>query len=208
MEKRWLYKEIPAKDQIENLSKAININPYLSTILIQRGIADFEGAKKFFRPSLDQLHNPFLMKDMDKAVDRLHSAMERNEKILIYGDYDVDGTTAVALVYSYLRKRYKQCEAYIPDRQAEGYGVSQAGVEWAEANGYTLIIALDCGIKASDMVGLADDKGIDFIICDHHLPDKNIPHAVAVLDPKRDDCEYPYTELSGCGLGFKLMQVF
>ena len=208
MVKRWLYKEVPASEQIEQLSKAININRYLSAILLQRGITTFDEARDFFRPSLEKLHDPFLMKDMDKAVNRLKSAIDRNEKILIYGDYDVDGTTSVALVYCYLRKFYENCEVYIPDRYSEGYGVSQAGIEWAAANGISLIIALDCGIKATDMVTLANHKGIDFIICDHHLPDKDIPNAVAILDPKRDDCNYPYKELSGCGLGFKLMQAF
>jgi single-stranded-DNA-specific exonuclease len=208
MEKRWIYKDSPSPESIKKLSEEININPFLSAVLIQRGILDFTTAKNFFRPSLDHLHDPFLMTDMQEAVDRLKKAIDTNEKILIYGDYDVDGTTAVALVYSYLREFYSHVEVYIPDRNKEGYGVSQAGVEWAEENGYTLIIALDCGIKASDMVVLADHKGIDFIICDHHLPDEKIPNAVAVLDPKRKDCHYPYTELSGCGLGFKLIQAF
>jgi single-stranded-DNA-specific exonuclease len=208
MIKRWPYKEVPEKNQIEALSTAININPYLSSILLQRGISTFEDAKDFFRPSLEKLHDPFLMKDMDKAVLRLKKAIDHGEKILIYGDYDVDGTTAVSLVYSYLNKFYPNCDVYIPDRYAEGYGVSQAGVEWAEENGYSLIIALDCGIKATDMVDLANVKGIDFIICDHHLPDDQIPDAVAVLDPKRSDCNYPFDELSGCGIGFKLIQGF
>lgn len=208
MEKRWIYKEIPLQDSIEKLSEAININPHLATVLLQRGVTDFSQAKAFFRPTLDQLHDPFLMKDMHSAVARLKQAVDNKEKILVYGDYDVDGTTAVALVYSYLHKFYSHIEIYIPDRNKEGYGVSQAGVEWADENGYTLIIALDCGIKASDMVLLANHKGIDFIICDHHLPDDKIPSAVAVLDPKRTDCEYPYKELSGCGLGFKLIQAF
>lgn len=208
MERRWIYKAAPSPESIKKLSEEININPFLSAVLIQRGIQDFSTAKDFFRPSLDHLHDPFLMTDMQEAVDRLKKAIDLNEKILIYGDYDVDGTTAVALVYSYLREFYSHVEVYIPDRNKEGYGVSQAGVEWAEENGYTLIIALDCGIKASDMVVLADHKGIDFIICDHHLPDEKIPNAVAVLDPKRKDCHYPYTELSGCGLGFKLIQAF
>jgi single-stranded-DNA-specific exonuclease len=208
MAKRWLYKDVPEKDQIEQLSKAININPYLSSILLQRGITTFDDAKEFFRPSLDTLHDPFLMKHMDQAVSRIKHAIDHDEKILIYGDYDVDGTTAVALVYRYLNNFYPNCAIYIPDRNAEGYGVSQAGVEWAEDNGYSLIIALDCGIKATDMVGLANHKGIDFIICDHHLPDENIPNAVAILDPKQSDCNYPYCELSGCGLGFKLIQGF
>jgi len=208
MVKRWSYKEVPASEQIEQLSKAININRYLSAILLQRGITTFDEARDFFRPSLEKLHDPFLMKDMDKAVNRLKSAIDRDEKILIYGDYDVDGTTSVALVYCYLRKFYNNCDVYIPDRYSEGYGVSQAGIEWAATNGVSLIIALDCGIKATDMVTLANHKGIDFIICDHHLSDKDIPNAVAILDPKRDDCNYPYKELSGCGLGFKLMQAF
>jgi len=208
MDKRWLLRDIPAPEQIEQLSKAININSYLSSILIQRGIADFESAKLFFRPSLEHLHDPFLMKGMEKAVSRLKQAIDREEKILIYGDYDVDGTTSVALVYSYLRNFYPHCKIYIPDRYAEGYGVSLAGVEWAEQNHCTLIIALDCGIKSSELVNIALLKGIDFIICDHHLPDDSIPQAVAVLDPKQSDCPYPYKELSGCGLGFKFMQAF
>lgn len=208
MEKRWTYKDAPAREAVEKLSQEININPYLSTVLVQRGTTDFDSAKAYFRPTLDQLHDPLLMKDMQAAVNRLKRAVDAGEKILVYGDYDVDGTTAVALVYSYLSGFYPECEVYIPDRQKEGYGVSRAGVEWAEENGFTLIIALDCGIKASDMVMLADHKGIDFIICDHHLPDDNIPNAVAVLDPKRKDCNYPYKELSGCGLGFKLIQAF
>lgn len=208
MEKRWLFKKTPSQDQIEKLSNSINTNPYLTGVLLQRGISDFDLAKKFFRPSLNDLHDPFLMKDMDKAVRRLKMALDREEKILIYGDYDVDGTTAVALVYRYLRKFYPGCDVYIPDRYAEGYGVSLAGVEFAAENEYTLIIALDCGIKSSELVRVAENKGIDFIICDHHLPGDSIPNAVAVLDPKRDDCAYPCAELSGCGLGFKLVQAF
>lgn len=206
MDKRWLYKTIPEQDQIQGLSAQININPYLSAILLQRGINSFALAKEFFRPSLEKLHDPFLMKDMDKAVARLRKAIEEKEKILIYGDYDVDGTTAVSLVYNYLSEICSACEIYIPDRYAEGYGVSQAGIEWASDNGCSLIIALDCGIKSTEMVKLAASKGMDFIICDHHLPDDSIPAAVAVLDPKRSDCNYPYSELSGCGLGFKLIQ--
>ncbi|HRJ30620.1 MAG TPA: single-stranded-DNA-specific exonuclease RecJ [Cyclobacteriaceae bacterium] len=208
MEKKWIYKPLPSKEQIENFGRALNLNPYLTSILLQRGIADLQSAKAYFRPSLDQLHDPFLMMDMERAVERLHQALQQKEKILIYGDYDVDGTTAVSLVYNYLHKFHSACDIYIPDRNKEGYGISQAGVEWAEENNYTLIIALDCGIKASDMVLLANHKGIDFIICDHHLPDEKIPNAVAVLDPKRSDCTYPYKELSGCGLGFKLIQAF
>jgi single-stranded-DNA-specific exonuclease len=208
MYRRWIQKEIPSQEEVEKLSQAINVNHCLTSILIQRKITEFDMAKNFFRPSLEHLHDPFLMKDMDKAIDRLKKAIDTDEKILIYGDYDVDGTTAVSLVYSYLHNFYKSCEVYIPDRYAEGYGVSLAGIEWAEQNGYTLIIALDCGIKSSELIETARNKGIDFIICDHHLPDDNIPHAAAVLDPKRKDCNYPYKELSGCGIGFKLAQAY
>ena len=193
---------------VEVLSKSININSHLATILLQRGVSDYETAKKFFRPTVDQLHDPFLMKDMHLAVERLKKAIDQEEKILIYGDYDVDGTTSVALVYSYLKGFYSHCDFYIPDRYSEGYGVSEAGIIWAEENKFSLIIALDLGVKASDMVKLANHKGIDFIICDHHLPDESIPSAVAVLDPKREDCNYPFKELSGCGIGFKLLQAF
>lgn len=206
MQKRWLNKDIPSNDRITKLSNEININPYLTAILLQRDIDNFEKAKEYFRPSLSELHDPFLMKDMEKAVERLRAAILKEEKILIYGDYDVDGTTAVALVYSYLSKIYPHCDIYIPDRYAEGYGVSLAGIEWAEKNNQTLIIALDCGIKAQELVEVASTKSIDFIICDHHLPGADIPKAHAVLDPKRSDCTYPYGELSGCGLGFKFMQ--
>jgi single-stranded-DNA-specific exonuclease len=208
MQKRWIYKPLPTSEEIETLSNSINVNPHLSAVLWQRSIRDFDTAKNFFRPSLSHLHDPFLLKDMDHAVQRLKVAIDQKEKILIYGDYDVDGTTAVALVYSYLKKFYPHCDFYIPDRYAEGYGVSEAGIIWAEENKFSLIIALDLGIKASDMVTLARHKGIDFIICDHHLPGGEIPNAVAVLDPKREDCNYPFQELSGCGLGFKLIQAF
>ena len=206
MDKRWSLKELPVKQQITALSQAININSYLAAILIQRHITDFESARDFFRPSLEQLHNPFLMKGMESAVTRLKKAIDSQEKILIYGDYDVDGTTSVALVFSYLSKFYSNCEIYIPDRYAEGYGISLAGIEYAEQQNFTLIIALDCGIKSAELVDLATLKGIDFIICDHHLPDDSIPNAVAVLDPKQENCQYPYLELSGCGIGFKFMQ--
>ncbi|MCK6618430.1 MAG: single-stranded-DNA-specific exonuclease RecJ [Cyclobacteriaceae bacterium] len=208
VEKRWQYKQIPSQADIQSLGRALNLNPYLTTILLQRGISTVQEAKDFFRPSLEALPDPFLMRDMDQAVGRLRKAIDANEKILIYGDYDVDGTTAVALVYNYLSEFYTRCEIYIPDRNKEGYGISRAGVEYAGENNFTLIIALDCGIKAEDMVLLANNRGIDFIICDHHLPDENIPHAIAVLDPKRNDCNYPFKELSGCGLGFKLIQAF
>lgn len=208
MIKRWRYKPIPPREDVGALSKAINVNEYLCAILIQRGIKDFDLAKKFFRPSLDHLHDPFLMQDMEQAVIRIKEAIDKNEKILIYGDYDVDGTTAVSLVYRFLKSFYENCEFYIPDRYSEGYGVSATGIQWAEDNGFTLIIALDLGIKSSDMVKIAGHKGIDFIICDHHLPGKDMPGAVAVLDPKREDCQYPFEELSGCGIGFKLIQAF
>lgn len=208
MEKRWMYNSVPTSEQVTEFGKILNINSYLAAILMQRGISDFESAKKFFRPSLDHLHDPFLMKDMERAVGRLKKAIDNKEKILIYGDYDVDGTTAVSLVFSYLKSFYTECDYYIPDRYAEGYGVSEAGIKWAEENGFTLIIALDLGIKSADMVTLARIKGIDFIICDHHLPGGDIPDAVAVLDPKREDCDYPFKDLSGCGLGFKLLQAF
>ncbi len=208
MEKRWLIREIPAQEQIAALSTSININTSLSAILLQRGITDYESARKYFRPSLTELLNPFLMKGMEDAVERLHKAIVENEKIVIYGDYDVDGTTSVALVSSYLRKFHLHCDVYIPDRNTEGYGVSLAGIEWADRSNCTLIIALDCGIKSAELVSLAKKKGIDFIICDHHLPDLRVPDAVAVLDPKQSDCDYPYKELSGCGLGFKFMQAY
>ena len=208
MNKRWVYKKTPPEHQVRALSQSININPYLSTILIQRGIHDYDEARHFFRPSLSQLHDPFLMKDMDRAVDRLQRAIDHKEKILIYGDYDVDGTTAVALVYSYLKSFYPHCAYYIPDRAKEGYGVSKEGIIWARENGFSLIIALDVGIKSADMVAMAKTNGIDFIICDHHLPGQAVPQAVAVLDPKRPDCTYPFKELSGCGLGFKLAQAY
>lgn len=208
MYKRWLLKSTPPHEIVENLSRAINLNWYLSAILIQRGICDFDSAKVFFRPSLDQLHDPFLMKDMGEAVTRIHHAIRNEEKILIYGDYDVDGTTSVSLVYNYVRSFYSDCEVYIPDRYAEGYGISLAGIEYAEQNHFSLIIALDCGIKSIELVNLAKLKGIDFIICDHHLPGEELPDAVAVLDPKRPDCDYPYKDLSGCGIGFKLMQAY
>ncbi len=208
MQKRWLLKETPSADEVASLSKAINVNPFLSRILIQRGISSFEEAKKFFRPSLTDLHDPFLMNGMDAAVERLNLAIHSNQKILIYGDYDVDGTTAVALVASYLTTFYPHCKIYIPDREGEGYGVSRQGVQWAIDNDYKLIVALDCGIKAMEMVHYANQHSVDFIICDHHVPDEKIPDAVAVLDPKRKDCNYPFKELSGCGLGFKFMQAY
>ena len=208
MFKRWIRKTIPAQQDIETLVEVLNIDFHVATLLAQRGVVTFDQAKNFFRPTLEHLHDPFLMKDMNLAIDRLQSAIENEESILIFGDYDVDGTTSVALVYSYLKSFYRNCDFYIPDRSKEGYGVSEEGISWAEQNGFSLIIALDLGIKSADMVLLADHKGIDFIICDHHLPDEQLPKAIAVLDPKRNDCTYPFQELSGCGLGFKLIQAY
>ncbi len=203
---RWTLKPIPEPEKVNSLSRALKVEPLIASLLVQRGIETFEEAQRFFRPSLDDLHDPFLMKDMDKAVLRIEKAIENEENILIYGDYDVDGTTSVALLSSYLKSYYPNIATYIPDRYDEGYGVSYKGIDYAEDNGFTLIIALDCGIKAIDKVAYASEKNIDFIICDHHRPGKEIPKAVAVLDPKREDCEYPYKELCGCGVGFKLIQ--
>ena len=203
---RWTLKPIPDSQKVNALSKDLNVDPLVAYLLVQRGIETFEEAKSFFRPSLEELHDPFLMKDMDKAVDRVQKAIENGENILIYGDYDVDGTTSVALMSSYLKTYYPNVSTYIPDRYDEGYGVSYKGIDFAFDNDFTLIIALDCGIKAIDKVAYASEKGIDFIICDHHRPGDEIPQAVAVLDPKREDCEYPFKELCGCGVGFKLIQ--
>ncbi|RDV14343.1 single-stranded-DNA-specific exonuclease RecJ [Pontibacter diazotrophicus] len=208
MEKRWVYSQEASAEVVERLSESLKISPTLASILCQRGICTFEEAKHFFRPSLSDLHDPFLMKGMDKAVDRLNKALHKSEKILVYGDYDVDGTTSVALMYGFLRNYTHQIDFYIPDRYKEGYGVSQQGIDWAAENNFKLIISLDCGIKSADKVASAKEKGIDFIICDHHLPDDDVPQAVAVLDPKQVDCPYPYKELSGCGVGFKLAQAF
>ena len=209
MEKRWTLLEKADELKVKELSNSLNsLHPVLSNLLVQRGIDNFEKAKAFFRPSLDELHDPFLMKDMGKAVDRLHKAIANEEKILIYGDYDVDGTTSVALLYKFLHPHYPRLDYYIPDRYAEGYGISFQGIDYAEENGISLVIALDCGIKALEKIDYANEKKIDFIICDHHRPGKKLPKAVAVLDPKREDCEYPFKELSGCGVGFKFMQAY
>jgi single-stranded-DNA-specific exonuclease len=207
MRKRWTLQ--PADEAIaQQLQESLHIHPILCRLLLHRGITNFEQAKVFFRPSLDQLHDPFLMKDMDMAVDRLEKALQNNERILLYGDYDVDGTTSVALMYSFLSARHKNLDYYIPDRYKEGYGVSMAGVEFAKQNGFSLIIAMDCGIQARQQVARARSLGIDFIVCDHHLPDGALPEAVAVLDPMRPDCGYPFKGLSGCGVAFKLAQAF
>lgn len=203
---RWTIKPKPEAEQIDQLAKALKVDVLVAQLLLQRGITTYEQAKNFFRPQLEHLHDPFLMKDMDIAVNRIEMAIANNENILVFGDYDVDGTTAVALVSSYLLSYYPNVATYIPDRYAEGYGVSYKGIDFAEDNGFSLIIALDCGVKAIDKVAYAKEKGIDFIICDHHRPGKNLPDAVAILDPKRSDCEYPYDELCGCGVGFKLIQ--
>ena len=209
MKYRWELKESMDQTKIESLSKELNnLDFTLTNILIQRGIDTFDKAKAFFRPDLNTIHDPFLMKDMEKAVDRITLAIEKKERILIYGDYDVDGTTSVALVYSYLKNFYPNLAYYIPDRYAEGYGISYQGIDYATEHDFKLIIALDCGIKAMEKVAYASEKGVDFIICDHHRPGKKIPQAVAVLDPKREDCHYPFKELSGCGVGFKLMQAW
>ncbi len=203
---RW--KLIPEKNPliVNTLAKELGVDLTMAKLLVNRDIETFDQAKAFFRPSLDDLHDPFLMKDMDKAVDRIERAIEQNQNILIYGDYDVDGTTSVSLLSSYLKSFYSNIATYIPDRYLEGYGISYKGIDFAEDNNIELIIALDCGIKAVDKIAYANKKGIDFIICDHHRPGVEIPKAVAVLDPKRNDCEYPFKELCGCGVGFKLIQ--
>ena len=201
-------KDIVAGETVARLSSELGIDPVLARLLVQRGIGTFQEARAFFRPSLDNLHDPFLMKDMDKAVERVEAAVRSGEKILVYGDYDVDGTTAVSLVYSFLQRLTRNVDFYVPDRYDEGYGVSYKGIDWAADNGFGLIITLDCGIKANDKVFYAADRGIDVIICDHHLPENDLPAAVAVLDPKRADCGYPFDDLSGCGVGFKLVQAY
>lgn len=205
---KWTLKEQSDPEKVVKLSAEVGIDPVLAELLVGRGVETFEQARAFFRPSLDDLHDPFLMKDMDVAVERLHKAVTSGEKILIYGDYDVDGTTAVALVYSFLKRLTSNIDFYIPDRYDEGYGVSLKGIDWAASGGFSLIITLDCGIKAIDKTEYARSKGIDLIICDHHLPEEEIPAAVAVLDPKRNDCSYPFDDLSGCGVGFKLVQAY
>lgn len=208
MIKKWVYRELPPADKVAALSTAINVNNFLSSILLQRGVNSFEEAKNFFRPAIEHLHDPFLMKDMNLAVDRIEKAIRQEEKILIYGDYDVDGSTAVALVYGFLREIYPDVSYYIPDRYHEGYGISEKGIREADAKGIGLIISLDCGIKAITQSELAESLGIDLIICDHHLPGSKLPAASAILDPKQDGCAYPYKELTGCGVGFKLLQAY
>jgi len=207
---KWIYTTLSEQQcEIQNkLADELSISPVLSQLLVQREIFTYDDARNFFRPDLANLHDPFLMADMDKAVERLTKAMRHNEKIMVYGDYDVDGTTSVSLVYKFLQKFHNNIDFYIPDRYNEGYGISIQGIDYAAQNGFKLIIALDCGIKAVEKVKYASSLGVDFVICDHHTPDAVLPPAVAVLDPKRDDCNYPYKHLSGCGVGFKLMQAF
>ncbi|MGB1247247.1 MAG: single-stranded-DNA-specific exonuclease RecJ [Chitinophagales bacterium] len=196
------------EQKVKELQQSLKIHPILCQLLVQRGVETFDEAKAFFRPQLEDLHNPFLLKDMEQAVDRLHQAVIAKEKILLYGDYDVDGTTSVALMYSYLADFYQNIDYYIPDRYGEGYGISFKGIDFAAEHNYSLMISLDCGIKAMEKIDYATQKGIDFIICDHHTPGDKLPAAVAVLDPKRKDCIYPFKELSGCGVGFKLCQAY
>ena len=205
---RWNFKPEPNPIAVAQLAAQLKVGNLIPYLLVQRGITTFEEARDFFRPNLTKLHDPFLMKDMDRAIQRIDEALEKQEKILIFGDYDVDGTTAVSLVSSFLRQLSTNIDTYIPDRYLEGYGISFKGIDYAEDNGISLIIALDCGIKSVAHVAYAKEKNIDFIICDHHLPGDTLPEAVAVLDPKRSDCSYPYKELCGCGIGFKLIQAF
>ncbi|HEY8782618.1 MAG TPA: single-stranded-DNA-specific exonuclease RecJ [Mucilaginibacter sp.] len=208
MNKRWALRDDPDHEEVKTLAAALNIDPVLSALLINRGIRNYEDARLFFRPDELHLNDPFLMADMEKAVVRIENAIAAGEKILIYGDYDVDGTTSVSVVYSFFKKIYDKLEYYIPDRYIEGYGISTKGIDHAVENGFKLVIALDCGIKSVDKIAYANKKDIDFIICDHHLPGPELPAAIAVLDPKRSDCGYPYKELSGCGVGFKLVQAY
>lgn len=208
MKKNWNIKKNSNEETVRNLQEILKVDRIIASLLYQRKITGFDEAKSFFRPDLNELHNPFLMRDMDKAIERIQKALDENQKILIFGDYDVDGTTSVALVYSFFKQITSNIGYYIPDRYKEGYGISFKGIDYAADNGFNLIIALDCGIKAIDKINYANEKGVDFIICDHHLPGNELPNAVAVLDPKRDDCEYPYKELSGCGIGFKLIQAY
>ncbi len=208
MKKRWVIKTVPQEAAVKKLADELGIHPILAQLLIQRDVHNFDQAKLFFRPELAQLHNPFLMKDMQKAVERLEQAILNQERILVYGDYDVDGTTAVALFYSFILAFYPHVDYYIPDRYTEGYGISYQGIDYASDNDISLVIALDCGIKSVEKIDYALNKGVDFIICDHHRPGEQIPNAFAVLDPKQEDCNYPFKELTGCGIGFKLAQAY
>lgn len=208
MERIWKIRPQGDINEIKHLSAALNVDMVIANLLVQRGIRTYNEAKAFFRPRLSDLHDPFLMKDMDKAVERLEKAIREEEKVMIYGDYDVDGTTSVALMYLFLKNRIKDLHFYIPDRYTEGYGISPKSIEYALQEKFSLVIVLDCGIKAIEKINNAEKKGLDFVICDHHNPDEKIPAACAVLDPKRPDCPYPYKELSGCGVGFKLLQAY
>ena len=210
MGQKWKYQPPTYKqiEEAERLAEELDISPILCRLLVARGITSVADAKQFFRPRLSNLHNPFLMNDMDIAVKRLNKALGRKERILVYGDYDVDGTTAVALVYKFLQQYSSNIDYYIPDRKEDGYGISKRGVDYAHTTGVKLIIVLDCGIKAIDEIAYAKSLGIDFIVCDHHVPDSELPEAVAILNPKRVDNTYPYPHLSGCGVGFKFMQAF
>jgi len=208
MEKRWLIKDEAVQNVQSVLTEELKISPLLAALLSRRGVSSFEEAREFFRPELSMLHDPFLMQDMDLAIERIEAALESDERIMIYGDYDVDGTTSVALVFSFFNKLYENMEYYIPDRYDEGYGVSTQGIDYAAKQRVSLIICLDCGIKANEKIAYAKEQNIDFIVCDHHTPGDELPPAVAVLDPKRSDCSYPYDELSGCGIGFKLVQAY
>ena len=203
---RWIIKPEPKIKVVKQLSNDLDVDLNIASLLISRGITNFDEAKDFFRPNPSSLHDPYLMKDMDKAVSRIQSALTKNERILVYGDYDVDGTTSVAMLASYLENKTKNIETYIPDRFNEGYGISYKGIDYAADNNFALVIALDCGVKAIEKIDYANKKGIDFIICDHHRPADDLPKAIAVLDPKRSDCNYPYKDLCGCGVGFKLIQ--
>jgi single-stranded-DNA-specific exonuclease len=206
MEKRWVVKDKGETAVVIQLAKTLGVSESLANLMVQRNITSADEAKAFFNPSLEYLHDPFLMKDMNIAVDRISAAVKKNERILVYGDYDVDGTTAVALMYSFLKEQYSNVDYYIPDRYKEGYGVSFQGLDFAYQNNCKVVITLDCGIKAVEKVRYARTKGLDVIICDHHYPGDEIPKALAVLDPKQPSCTYPYKELSGCGVGFKLIQ--
>ncbi len=208
LEKKWIVKEQGNPIVVRHLASELGIDQTLANLLVQRNVNTFDEAKSFFRPELFNLHDPFLMKDMDKAIDRIDKALYDKEKIMVYGDYDVDGTTAVALVYTFLKELGANVSFYIPDRYDEGYGISYQGINYAKEHGVSLMIALDCGIKAKEKIDYANDRSIDFIICDHHLPDETLPKAVAVLDPKRTDCNYPFNDLSGCGVGFKMLQAY
>ncbi|WP_214229417.1 single-stranded-DNA-specific exonuclease RecJ [Pedobacter sp. B4-66] len=208
MKKRWVQAVKGNTETTDLLAQQLNIDNSLAQVLIQRGVSSFDIARDFFRPQMSFLHDPFLMKDMDKAIERIDTALAKGEKVLIYGDYDVDGTTSVALAFSFFNQFTSDIEYYIPDRHKEGYGISTTGIDYAAKHGFTLIVALDCGIKSNDKIAYANTLGIDFIICDHHLPGEELPAAIAILDPKRNDCPYPFKELAGCGIGFKLAQAY